>query len=298
LPVTARVKVDSKNRLIVRKLTLDGVWSLTPGHDLKFRVLGSDGELSGKTLIFTGNIENVKGDSISFRIRDYQSVLGIRSGSIRLTGRWKADKYNRLTFQVSKAKSRYDTLTFQGKWEVGKNNEIIYRYSKTHLKTKKREARTLVFSGYWDIEKSRLTYRIERSSDSYFSFKAALRIKAVTAGKRKLEYTVGVRYVKERVYRKTRETVTIYGKWKVDRDLKVSFDVVYSGGKRKKIGFGVERIFKDDISLKFFLADKRGASLGLSVEFAKVFRNDAEFFLALERAGIEYSIIGGIKVRF
>ncbi|MCK4852428.1 MAG: hypothetical protein KAS86_04860 [Candidatus Omnitrophica bacterium] len=280
------------------KLTVEGTWALTPEHDLKLRVSGSSRPLSGKTIIFRGHIEHAKGDSLTFRIREYENILGIRSGTISLKGRWRADRYNRITFEVRKGKGRYDTLTFQGAWNVTKSNELIYKYRKTRLKTKEREEKTLIFRGYWQLGKGRLLYRLERSSDSFFSFKASFRSGALSSNDRTMRYTVGITYSKGKVFRKVRETVTIYGNWRLARDLKVWFEVTYSGGRRKKIEFGLEKLIRKGSSINLFLRDKSGGNLGISVEFLKTFRNDAEFFLALSRAGKESSILGGVTVKF
>lgn len=334
IPFTGRIQTDSRNRLIiptyidktvetsgrgtgkragasyeatiidaagkkrVRRLLVDGTWSLTPEHDLKFHILGSDYFPGGKTLIFRGDIKHVKGNAIVYRIREYENVLGIRSGTITLRGIWKADKYNRIKFDVIKGKGRYDTLTFQGAWNVNQSNEVIYKYRKTYLKTRKREEKILVFKGHWKLEKGRIIYQVEHSRDSYFSFKAGFRSRSLSAGDRKLRCSVGIAYLEGKTFRKVRKIIAIYGNWRLERDLKVSFVVTYSGGRREKIEFGVEKLIKNGNTIIIFLTDRKGEPLDIRIEFIKTFKNDVEFFLTLSRAGKETKVIGGVKVKF
>ncbi len=305
---TSRIKTDSGNRLVIynysddikgaRKLITDGVWSLTPEHDLKFHILGSHNPLAGKTLIFRGDIEKVKSGLLAFRIREHENVLGVRSGNISLKGKWAADRNNRLTFEAAKGEGRYDTLTFQGAWNVNRSNEVVYKYRKTRLKTKEREEKILVFRGQWDVERARIKYKVERSSDSSFEFKATLQSKKLSGRSRELKYIVGIIYSKGRVFREVRRIVTIYGNWRLDKDLKVSYEVTYSSGDRKKIEFGVSKLMGDSGELSFYLTDKKGKDLGVSVEFEKAFSDDAELFCALGRLGKEIKATGGVNIRF
>jgi len=305
---TTRIKTDSGNRLVIynysdevkgeRKLVTDGVWSLTPEHNLKFHILGSDNPLAGKTLIFRGDIERVKAGFLAFRIREHENVLGVRSGTISLKGKWEADKYNRITFDVIKGEGRYDTLTFQGAWNVNRSNEVVYKYRKTQLKTKEREEKILIFRGHWELERARIKYKVEHSSDSSFDFRAVLQSKKLSGRSRELKYTVGITYSRGRAFRKVQRIVTIYGNWRLDKDLKVSYEVTYSRGDLRKIEFGVYKLVGDSSELSLFLADKKGKDLGVRVEFNKAFSDDAELFCALSRMGKEFKVTGGVNIGF
>ncbi len=153
-----KIKTDSENRLILEhatKFTLEGEWSLTEEHALNFKVLSSDSYLAGKNLIFYGEVESVKGDLLRFRVRKSETLVGVKSGTIELKGKWHADTKNLICFSAAKTSGRYDILRFRGAWEVGDNNELSYRYKKTWLKTKVKEVHTVVFNGYWNWSSSR-----------------------------------------------------------------------------------------------------------------------------------------------
>ena len=218
-------------------------------------------------MILRGDITHVDGSSLTFRVRGSQLLSGVCTGSIQLKGKWQADKYNRITFQAARSRGRYDTLTFQGAWKVNRHNELIYRYSRTHLKTKTKKTRTLTFKGVWDLGKNRIVYRLDGAKDSFFSLKAGVRSQSLFAREGKIKYNVGVRYSKRKVYKKVRQTVTIYGTWKLMKDLKIGFEVTYSGRKRQEIQFFAEKFIVKDGSIAVSLKKKDGERMGIWVTF-------------------------------
>jgi hypothetical protein len=296
-----RVQADPDNRLIIEHATrfvLDGKWSITDDHALQFHVLTADSYLSGRNIIFHGEIENVKGDYLRFRVRRSEPLSGIKGGTIELKGRWHADKDNRICFSAAKSGGRYDTLRFQGSWQVSGSNELIYRYSRTYLKTRTKERNELIFRGYWELAKHKIIYRIERADDSFLAFKASLASPRIDASIGGIRYTVGLRYEEKNVYRTRRQDVTIFGRWKVEKDLGVSFEMTYPGGKRREIAFEIEKLFAKGESVTLSLRNASGDPLGMELTLKKVFRDDAELFLALSRYGEESRIIGGLNVKF
>ncbi|MBU0571366.1 MAG: hypothetical protein KJ995_06785 [Candidatus Omnitrophica bacterium] len=302
----SRIKTDLRNRLIVngegksgRRVTSDGTWSLTPEHDLKFHVTYSDDpDIAGRTLIFYGEIENARGNALRFRVRDHESIPGVRTGSITLRGRWQADRNNRITFNVAKARGRYDTLTFDGAWLVNRNNELTYKYVKTSLKTKIREEHIVVFRGQWNIGKNRLVYRLERSFNSFFVFKAEFLSGKLSVLDRVIKFKVGTHFLQKKVRRGVKKVVTLYGGWDIKKGLKVTFSIAYSGGRRGRIEFGAEKLIGTGDKVKLSLTSNKGETLGVELDITKKFKNDAELFLALSRTGNESRVIGGFKIRF
>jgi len=322
---TTRIQTDSQNRIILthtfketipgktsyktvikkagartasQKLVLDGTWSLTEEHALKFHVLSSQSDLAGKDLIFHGQIEHAGGNFLRFRIRRLEPLSGIKSGTIGLSGTWWADRYNRICFDINKGKGRYDTLRFQGAWQVNRNNELIYRYSMTRLKTKVRRLHTVIFRGFWELQKHRIIYRMEGSSGSFFSFQAVLKSHNVRSSDRGIDYQIGIRFLEREVFRKREQTVTILGKWQIKEDLKVSFEVSYSGRKRQEILFGVEKILGKGNTITVSLKDPGGGKMGLEVVFRKTFSKDRDLFISLARSAEEFRVQGGVTIKF
>ena len=283
----------------LRRLVVDGKWELTPEHDLKLHVLGSNyGDLSGKTIILKGELEQAGKDSLSFTIREHENYLGVNSGSITLKGKWQADRYNRVTFRVAKGRGRYDTLTFQSAWQVNRNNELVYVYKKTHLKTRIKNEKVLIFRGYWDIARGKLTYRFDHSFDSYFEFKADFKTRNLNVLDREIKFTVGLTVRMNNTPRKITQTLIIRGGWQIKKGLKTVFEVTYSGGRRSKFEFGIQGLVAANKKIEVSLTSKTGEPLGIKLELTKKFNNDAELFLELSRAGKESRVIGGIKVKF
>ena len=64
-----RVKSPSDNsENIPYQVKLQGTWSLTKDHNLKFTIDKSAGGLSGDSLVISGDIMDIRGDAILFSV--------------------------------------------------------------------------------------------------------------------------------------------------------------------------------------------------------------------------------------
>ena len=304
-----RISSDLKNALIVTdasadesgelsKFLIDGKWSLSGDHELKLKVSGNQSPYSGKTVIFTGDIEKATGSSLVFRARTSDALSGMRASSIELRGTWQADRNNRLVFRAAKSKGRDDILKLEGAWEISKNNELIYRYERTVLKRSTKQLKTLIFQGFWDIDKDRLIYRLEGNDDSFFSFRASLGSKSLRASEGKIKYQIGAGYSQKNVYREFVKTVTIFGKWKLSNEFGADFEVAYSGRKRRSIKFGIEKAVGKNSALAVSLKSATGESLGMDVSFSRKITEDVELFVDLSHSRTESRVMGGVRARF
>ena len=304
-----RIKVDSKNRLIITeasadkegkltKIITEGKWSLSKDHSLKLKISGNRDPYAGKTLIFNGSISKVTGDSLAFRVRGSENIAGLRTSTIELKGIWQADTSNRLTFSVSKYRGTYDILRFQGAWDVNRNNELVYKYEQTALKTRRKTLNTLVFKGFWEIDESRLVYALQGDDNSFFSFKAALQSRNLIASQGKIKYQIGVKFSSGTVYREVVRTVTIFGKWKLGKDLGVSFDIESSGRKKQSIVFSAEKVIGEGANIKISLKSKKGEKLGIELAFSKKIIEDIELFAELSRLSTESRALVGVRAKF
>lgn len=298
------IKINKDNAVVLKgydrkDLILDGKWALDGEHNLKLGIRADSGTfLSGKTVIFRGTIENVKADSLTFRIREYENVLGVRSGTISLTGRWQADKNNRIVFEVSKKSGATDALIFEGEWHIGEDNTLTYKYETEYLRKGAKTTKVIIFRGNWDIRVGRLIYTIEGSNNSYFSFGVSLKRNSILASSGKLIFETGIKYDKKGFLNKTTKDIALYGKWVMTGDFKVGFEVVSTGFYGHKINFLAEKIIKRDNKIAVILSDIDGKNTGINLEFSKLFKNDAQFFLSLSKTSAETKILGGVTIKF
>ncbi|NQT33512.1 MAG: hypothetical protein HQ594_07560 [Candidatus Omnitrophica bacterium] len=292
------IVTESRGKRRLERIVLDGRWSLTPDHDLKFHVLGTNSQASGKTIILGGDLERIGPTSLGFRVRLSDNISGLSSNTVQLTGKWRADSYNRLTFNVAKSRGSYDILRFRAAWKLNKSNEIVYKYEKTLYVTKRKIERTLIFKGYWQLRKDRIVYSFEGTNASFFAFRAALQSRSLRASDGKIKYQIGIGYSSQKVYKRTRETITIYGKWKLNRDFSVGFEAEYSGRKKHELKFLVEKLIGESGKFTVSLKGVKGELPEFDVTFTKVFTSDAELFLALSKRAEETRIVGGVRVKF
>ena len=133
-------RLNKFNQLIEDDEIIKGTWSLDDNHTLQYKKDGLDEEIK-----LTGSLITAEPDALVFSVTEKQKDQKIVTSLYKLTGCWKLNSENKITFEVEKDKSKTDTLTFTGTWEVGKNFEIIYSYEQKQLKTKTKEIQTLTF---------------------------------------------------------------------------------------------------------------------------------------------------------
>lgn len=261
-----RVTTDRHNRLIYRvdapvrgrngsrRYELDGTWALTRRHALKLTL--HDAARNGRqTLYLKGVLEQVGGNALTVALRHSTRSGGNAIQRITLTGRWQADRRNRLTFLVQKADGSEDRLTLRGTWRIGRHHTLEYRYREPTTASRS-AVHTLRFAGVWDLEgATRLVYRLDRSTDSAFVFRAALQTKSLNAREGRLVYQVGVRLERRRT---SMQRVVLFGVWKVHRDLSITFEVPYAGGRRSGLRFTATYALTERDQIAVHLNDRHG----------------------------------------
>jgi hypothetical protein len=277
---------DGRERQTVE---LDGVWRLSPRHELSLEVHATRRQ-PRQTLFLKAALLEAEAHALAFAWEGRDRTDGL-SQRLRLSGRWSADRLNRLTFLVDKAGAP-DRLTLQGAWEIGKRHELLYRYQREGGRSGRRE-RTLVFHGAWDISRAdRLAYRLEGAADSGFEFRAALQSPSLLARDGRIVYQVGIG-ASARPRR-----VAIFGAWKLHKGLSVSFEASDSGGRVRAVKFEAAAALSRRDRIAVALAGSDGRPLGLTVTFTRELFPDAGLFLRLRRDAEESSLIGGVQVRF
>ena len=283
------------SRPVPHRYRLDGAWALTRDHELSL-TLHEGADANRQTLYLKGALAEAKARALTFALWR-QGLDGRRTAQrLSLTGRWQADRTNRLTFRVEKADGSEDRLTFDGAWSVGAHHELLYRYP---LRTDPAHAgspHTLRFSGVWEIRRAnRLVYQVEGSPESAFDFRASLQRPSLNAREGRLVYQVGIGL--SRGPART-QRVTLFGTWKLNRDLSVSFEVPYAGGRAHAIRFEGTYALSSRDRIAMARQGQRKEPLGLTVTFTRDLAPDAGVFLRLHRDDRERSAIGGVQVRF
>ena len=301
--VEGAVATDRGNRLIYRVASttandgqpaphlfnLDGAWSLTPRHELAL-TLHETATQARHTVYLKGAILKAEANALVFALRQQ----GEGRQSVALSGRWQADQYNRLTFLAERANGSEDRVTLQGGWEVGPRHELLYRYRQTG-EGSSGQVHTLTFEGAWDITGAdRLVYRLAGSQDAAFEFTATLQSPSLLAREGRIVYQVGIGVSRSRIQRR----VTLFGAWKLHRDLSISFEIPYADGRVQAIRFEGAYAIGAKNQIVVALHNSRREGLGLSVTFTRELVRDATLFLRLQKDAQERAVIGGVQVRF
>ena len=261
------------------RINLKGSYVLTENHDILLTLRHSYRQRSKETLLLSGNIVYTKENSLGFAVTTRDSSGGITTRTLKLSGRWKIDDKNRISFLVERGRGQYDTLKFSGSWSVNKNNELEYVYKKTLLKTKEKREHKLTFKGSWEvIDKNRLNYKLGISGDSRFEFKASLARTGFLGRKNFLLYKIGTSLKgKIPLHRNARfsvRSIKIFGNWKLTNRTGLVFEVGYSSGRRSHISFGAEVKLNKKDRLLFLLKDRRNKPLGIEITLKRRFLGD------------------------
>lgn len=271
------------------QVKLRGKWSLTKNHDLRLTLDKWRRQTFGDQLTLQGDIIDVNKNSSVFAITTRTKGGATSVYTLRLEGSWRADKNNRLTFRVNKDRGEYDILTFDGIWEIGKNYQVIYKYEKTQLVRKLKKVHALIFKGYWDIkDKARVSCVIDKNTDSVFNFKTSLGI----FNDDYIKYELGIGL--SRRPKPLKRTITLFGTWKVKKDVGLVFEVEYNNRKVNTIVFGAEARLSGKDTVSFKLKNDLNRQIGAELELShKILKGDGQAFLRLLKSSRESAILVG-----
>jgi hypothetical protein len=286
---------DSGTEQAPRQIRLKGQWSLTDDHQLRLTMDAHGRQTFGDQVTLQGEILDVNKNSLLFAVTT-TTKENIRSTYVlNLSGTWKADEYNRLSFHVKKEDGRHDILTFTGVWEINKDHQIIYQYEMARLIRKKRESHTLTFKGYWDIKDAvRISYILGAGTDSAMDFRTSAGI--FEDGYIKYELRIGMDERPDPVKR----VITLSGKWSLKKDVGLIFEIEYEDKKTRAIIFGADVRLTDKDTIAFKLKnDVENKDMGVKVELShKILKGDGEAFLRLLKQNRESAIYAGAAWRW
>lgn len=294
-------KIDKNNTLIYhvksasprsipRQIKLSGNWSLNPQHNLVLTLNNEREQYAGDALTLSSELIDAKSDKLEFSLTAKDADGKTHFYILRLAGRWQADKYNRLSFLVTKSRNPSDEITLSGAWEVNKKNQLVYTYIGTVLKTKKKLYRAITFKGFWDIsEKFRVSYVLNKELNSGFDFQVSLGKPA----KRGLEYEIGIGAMP------AKKKFSLLGSWKVNEKLGLLFEMPYAEGKVRSLLFGATCKLNKDYTLDMKLKNDLHQDLGINVKLGKIILKDqGEAFLQTLKEGKEIALVAGMGFRW
>lgn len=286
-PVPAEIKA-------AHQVKLKGTWSLTEDHELRLTLDKWYRQTFGDQLTIQGEIIGVEKNALLFAVttRTKQDMPSVYI--LQLAGSWQADAHNRLTFRVNKEQSNFDTLTFEGIWQTDKNYQIIYCYQKEDLARKRKRVQTLVFKGYWDIQdKARLSYVIDKNTDSGFNFKTSIGIFKDDY----IKYELGVGLCRKR--EPIKRSIIFFGRWSIKKATGLVFEVEQENKKLQAIVLGAEAKLSDRGTVLFKLKDSLNREIGAELELSRdIFKGEGQAFLRLLKSRQGSAIQVGVGLRW
>jgi hypothetical protein len=287
--VTYHVK-KSQGSETPQQVKLRGKWALDNEHNLVLTLDKWGNQIAGNKLTVESELIDAKGDEIAFSVTSKDSENNTHIYIVKLGGIWQADEHNRLMFNVQKESDATDKITLRGAWEVNKQNELMYTYEKSASGKKEKVTKAITFRGYWDIAgKHRIIYVLNKEIGSEFDFKVSVGKPAA----RGLEYEIGVGATP------SKKTITLFGGWKVNKNLGLLFEMPYAEGKIQSIVLGGWGKFNKDYRLDLRLQTKAGEDLGIDVKLSRrILKGQGEAFIRALRSQKEVSIVAGIGFRW
>jgi hypothetical protein len=283
-------RLKKPSSFLPQELKLSGNWSLDKNHNLVLTLDKENNQRAGDKLTLEGEIIDVAGDKMVFSLVSKNTAGRTRFYILRLSGKWQADKYNRLAFLIAKDRDAPDKLTLSGSWEVNRRNQLSYTYIKTGLKTRDKITRSITFKGYWDInQKNRLSYVLDKNLNSVFDFQVSWGRPA----KRGLQYELGLGAggVKKKLL--------LFGSWKINPRLGLIFQMPLGKEKNRDLLFGANCRLDEKDNLELKLKDTRQHDLGIELKLTRTLPEGlGEAYIKALKEGKEISLLAGIGFRW
>ena len=287
--VTYHVK-KSQVSDIPQQVKLRGNWALDNEHNLVFTLDKWGNQIAGNKLTVESELIDAKDNKLSFALTSKDSENNTHIYIVKLGGRWQADEYNRLAFNIEKEAGATDRITMRGAWEVNQQNELMYTYEKSAPGKKEKITKTIALKGYWDItEKHRIIYILNKEIGSEFDFKVSVGKPAA----RGLEYEIGVGA------RPSKKTITLFGSWKINKKMGLLFEMPYEEGKTRSVILGGWGKLDKNHKLELRLQNKIGEDLGIDVKLSRrILDGQGEAFIRALKSQKEVSIVAGVGFRW
>jgi len=236
--IYGRFRTDSDNAIfyevnksqgidIPQKIKFSGRYSLDKSHNFIITLNKWSNQCEGNRLSLKTGIIDAKNNEIAFLINSKAGRNRGLSYVMKLYGAWRADKRNRLIFEVERDGGEADVLALSGAWEIGKNNEIIYRRDKN--------SQVITFKGRWDIAaRGRISYALDKKMNSGFNFKSSLGTLSQNGKNAYLTFDVGINISDAK---KLRRKIILTGRWKIDKNKELVFETADAEAGEAKLKF-------------------------------------------------------------
>lgn len=147
----------------------------------------------------------------------------------------------------------------------------------------------MIFKGRWDItEKKKITYVIDRNSNSLFNFRAGFAL----FQDRYIKYELGIGI--SRKPEPVRRTVILFGKWKIKKKIGLLFEIEYNKKEIYSVLFGAEaKLTAYKNTLCFKLRDSLNQELGAELELSYRLLEGGEAFLRFIKSKQELLVLAG-----
>lgn len=238
--VNGRFKTDAKNKLyyevfkssdsdIPQKIKFSGDYSLDKKGNLIFIMDKWNNQYAGNRLRLKTGIIDASDSELIFLLNSRISEDKETSYTMKLCGAWRADKNNRIGFDVEKSPDEFDNLTFFNAWKLNEDNEIEYSYGKG--------TSVVSLKGSWDAgTKNRVSYILNKSIDSGFDFRTSLGLIKAEKGKIHARFDVTIDISKKK---RVKRKIIFSGILKPGRDKDIFLEI--SPGARKNLALRLNR---------------------------------------------------------
>ncbi len=247
------------------KIVFKGQWRMQPDGTLELFLDENEASDRSQPLKFRCRLVGAGSGTLAF---SYKAEDQRKSSQalLQFSGCWGSDEGNRLQFYLSRRKDK--SLTFQSDWTVNGNQQIVCRLGSSG-RSNLSEAE---LSGYWEIASAtRLRYFLGAGSRYAIDFKAQLESATLRPKDGEIKFRVGAGF--HRTAARGDQVIALFGTWKFDKRLGLSFEVDYGPRGRRN-----------------------GLSVTLSRQITR--RIGGEMFVRLSKDKNDRRIEGGITVPF
>lgn len=286
------MRINRLNQLIENGRIVKGTWGFNPQNEIVYR----SSENGVEEIRVKAALIAAEPGVLLLGVTQKKTSRLVETSLLKLSGVWRADPKNQLTFEVEKEFGRRDILTLRGAWEINETHDIVYTWERTRLKTKTKSVSGLVIKGRWDItEKNRLTYYVGGDSTQVLKFRGTFQSHSLLAKTGEMRYQLGM----EARGRTRLQTIVFFGAWKFSRKLELFFEMEYAFGVRAKIFFGGAVLLRPDSKIEVRLTAQNGEPLGVELIFTKdLFAGNAQLFIRLKRRAQESAAEAGMTLRW